>query len=327
MAYHHIHGHEPQIAFLKQVVLTGKTAQAYLFSGPEGVGKKTVALSFAASLLCPSPGRRGEGCGLCSTCERIKKGIHPDAIIISPAGANIKVQDIREMIAATAIHPLEGSRRVVIIDEADRMSEPAANTMLKTLEEPREGNFFILVTARPHQLPITIISRTQILHFSPLPQDEITEFMIKNTRTPKEKAKIIASCASGSISQALHLTRADYLSFREKMAGNLKKALLSGAMAPLLLSRFLSQEKVDLEEKLSLLATLFRDALWLKETGSAEGIVNVDLLEIIEILADKLAPRQMARNIRTLTQALLDLEQNANKSLTLDASLFSLSYP
>ncbi|MCX7981489.1 MAG: DNA polymerase III subunit delta' [Syntrophales bacterium] len=326
MVYHHIYGHEKQIAFLKHVVSTKKIAHAYVFCGPEGIGKRTVALSFAASLLCPSS-EEGAGCGHCSTCERTMKGSHPDTVIISPTVATIKIQDIRDAIMATTLHPLEGLRRVVIIDEADHMSEPAANAILKTLEEPRPGNFFLLITARPYRLPPTIISRSQLIAFSPLARSQLTRFLLDQTKLSREQAEIIAACTDGRISKALSLANDEYFSFREEMHHALTSAIKSKALAPLILSRFISQEKMELEDKLTVLTTLFRDALWLKETGSTEGIANVDFLEIIRILAHQLSPRQILLNIQTLTQAQLDLELNANKSLTLDASLFSLSFP
>lgn len=322
MIYRHVYGHESQISFLQQVASFGKTAHAYLFVGPDGIGKRLVAVSFAASLLCPDG-----GCGSCPVCERTIKGTHPDTIHISPVGSNIRIQDIREAIMATAIRPLEGSKRIIIINEADLMSEPAANAVLKTLEEPRRGNVFLLITARPHKLSLTITSRCQILSFSPLSGAQLTSFLADKTDLPKEKIEIIAALAEGSVSKALFLARGEYLSLREGLKHTLKQAIESKNLAPVILSRFLAQEKIEIEEKLNILTSLFRDALWFRETGSREGIVNLDFIDVIKILAQALDPGQMIKNIQILARANQNLEQNVNKSLTLEASLFSLSFP
>jgi len=327
MTYAHIHGHEAPIAFLKEVVSSQRTAHAYLFFGPEGIGKKKVALSFAASLLCPTPARAGEGCGACSSCKRVLKGTHPDIITISAIGTSIRIQEIRDAITAIKVRPLEGSNRVVIIDEAERMSEPAANAVLKTLEEPPRGNFFLLITARPYKLPTTIVSRCQPLMFSPLSKAQIMGFLKESLKLPEEKAEIIAACAGGSVSEALKLSHPDYLSFREKMQSIWKTVLAAGPMAPVVLSRALGQDKIELEEKLHFLATLFRDALWFQETRAKEGIVNLDFFETVKTIGERLAPGQIIKNIQALTQARLNLEQNVNKSLTLEASLVSLTFP
>lgn len=327
MTYQTIYGHESPIAFLKRAVTSGKAAHAFIFSGPEGVGKRTVALAFAASLLCPVAPSSGEGCGNCPSCRRVQHDKHPDLVTIVPTGAMIRIQDIRDMIRLTTIHPMESAGRVILIDDADRMNEQAANALLKTLEEPNPRNTFILVTARAYKLPATIQSRCQRVTFSPLTKDALARFLMEKHGMEESQAALLAASAAGSVSRALYLAREEYLTFRETLSSLLRSGITSHSSLTLGLSSLLSSDKVTIEDQLDLLGTVFRDALWLKETGIIDGLMNREYTDIITLLAEKLSTVELIENIRLLTDTMLSLEQNVNRSLTLDATLFRLRVP
>jgi len=324
--YRQIYGHEVPIGLLKNAVSTGKSAHAFIFSGPDGIGKRTVALAFAASLLCPEGSSSGEGCGECSSCQRIAHGNHPDLLLIAPKGAMIRIQDIRDLIHVTTIHPLEDRGRVILIDQADRMNDQAANALLKTLEEPRPKNALILITARAYQLPITIQSRCQRVVFSPLSKNDLTRYLVEQRGLTSATASALADWAEGSVSRALHLSRREYLSLREQVVSHLKEGIV-GHRLPLALSTLLSADKEMVEDQLDMICSLFRDALWLKETGKTEGLMNGDYVDVVGLLAHQLDASALLDNIRLLMGATLSLEQNVNRSLTLDATLFRLRAP
>jgi len=327
MSFQHILGHETQISFLREVMAKGKSAHAYIFSGPDGIGKKTVAIGFAMSYLCPNPASPGEGCGICHTCQRIQRGSHPDLLMVNPTGNTIKIQDIRETIVASSLRPLEGKGRVIIIDEADRLTEPAANALLKTLEEPHRRNVFVLITARPYRLPLTVVSRCQHLSFYPLSTVHLVRYLSEKAGCDPAQAEVIAHAAGGSVSRAIGLCKEEYLSFRAKLLDVMEKATEQKALFPLTLLRLFAQNDLDLEEKLDFLITFFRDILWIKETGTHQGVLNVDFLKIIKPWAERLSGPALVDNIRIVSQAKSALEENANKALTLDATLFRLSFP
>ncbi len=142
--------------------LTGP-AQAYLFVGPSGVGKARVARIFAAGLLCPSDGVHDAPC---RSCRRVESGNHPDLVLVEPDGAaSVGVDQVRSTILAANLAPVEGARKVFIIDEASTMTDGAANALLKTLEEPSRSTHFILVAESEEDLPPTVGSRCRVLQF------------------------------------------------------------------------------------------------------------------------------------------------------------------
>ena len=148
-----------------------------LFAGPSGVGKRLTALAVAQALNCTNTsqgsGLRAEGsvdaCGACAACTRIARGVHPDVLFVEPGDSGaIKIDQVRDIVDRAQYRPFEGRRRVVIIDEADALVQPAQNALLKTLEEPTPSSVFILVTSRPDMLLPTVLSRCPQLRFRPL---------------------------------------------------------------------------------------------------------------------------------------------------------------
>ncbi|WP_119316783.1 DNA polymerase III subunit gamma/tau, partial [Calidithermus terrae] len=175
---------------VKEVLLnalrSGRLAQAYLFSGPRGVGKTTSARLIAQAVNCTGSdeGVRGahagnagnptRPCGVCEGCRLVREGRHPDVLEID-AASNNSVEDVRDLREKILLAPLLSSRKVVILDEAHMMSKSAFNALLKTLEEPPEHVIFIFATTEPERMPPTILSRTQHFRFRRLSEGEIAE--------------------------------------------------------------------------------------------------------------------------------------------------------
>lgn len=153
-----ISGHERQLEFLKNALQKDKLAHAYTFAGPSSVGKKTIALQLAQSLL-----------------EARENRFHPDLLEIS-GEEGIKIEQIRDLIYKLALKPYQAKYKVAIIDNAEQMNEEAANALLKSLEEPKPYTIIILITSNPGRLPKTIISRTQKINFGFVAGDEFVKF-------------------------------------------------------------------------------------------------------------------------------------------------------
>jgi len=177
MSFSSIYGQEGPIAVLRGAIGKNRVPHAFLFYGAEGIGKRTTALVFAKALNCEKGG--ADSCDGCTSCRKIDSGNHPDILIIEPEGQFIKVADIKGLQERMRFRPLEGARRVVIIDDAERMNITSANSLLKTLEEPSPTNVFVLVSSRPHLLPLTIPSRCHRLRFNPVQRDVIAAFLEK----------------------------------------------------------------------------------------------------------------------------------------------------
>ena len=168
-----LRGHENLRTSLSQLAHTEKLPSSLLFSGVAGVGKKLVARELAEQLLCtsPTPSVRG-GCGDCSACKLVRIGNHPDLRIIELADENSSVDDLRATLERLSLRAFMGRRKVTILNDADSLSVVGANILLKTLEEPRPENFFVLIAETPSRLPQTVLSRCQRWFFDRLsPQD------------------------------------------------------------------------------------------------------------------------------------------------------------
>ena len=168
--------HEPQWERLRRARAGGRLSHALVITGNPGLGKRVFAHLFARSLLCRAPAADGQPCGHCRSCRFLAAGSHPDFRYIAPEaeGKPIRVEEIREFTAWSVLTPQEGEYRVTLIVPADSMNASAANSLLKTLEEPVPGNHILLVTSRPAALPATVRSRCQqvALRAPPAPQAE-----------------------------------------------------------------------------------------------------------------------------------------------------------
>ncbi|MBI4126689.1 MAG: DNA polymerase III subunit delta' [Deltaproteobacteria bacterium] len=194
-------GHEHQIAQLQQTLAGGKMSHASLLSGLRGIGKHRVATVMAMALTCQTT----TPCGTCASCRKIEKRQHPDVFFLAPDGDWVKIEQIRTLTAQLQLHSLEGKAKVVIMDDVDRMTESAANALLKTLEEPPPSTYFFLVTPHPHRLVATIRSRCQGITFSPLAEKEIGTYLTKHAEKDRDTALRLASISQGSLGTACTL--------------------------------------------------------------------------------------------------------------------------
>ncbi|MFA5182257.1 MAG: DNA polymerase III subunit delta' [Syntrophales bacterium] len=321
MSFQDIYGHEKQIALLKSALTGGRLAHAYLFHGREGIGKKAAAMAFAEAILCER--KEAEACRACLSCKKTGHGNHPDLITIAAEGAFIKIQAIKDLLHMIAFRPLEGGRRLFIIDEADRMNQTAANALLKTLEEPSPANILVLITSKPYTLPRTILSRCQQIRFSPLRQETVAAYLEKRETLAPETAGMIAAAAEGSIQRALQLNQDDYLVDRKAVMGHIAADHSGDPLRRLSLLRYLGKDKKDVPEKLSILLSCFRDALIWKELPGNQAPVNSAEKDDLQAMT-RLTTNDILSNLQTVSASIRALEYNANKLLTLEAMTFTL---
>lgn len=211
-----IHSQDTAVRTLRRSLASGKTAHAYLFAGPPGVGKHLTARVLSAALNCEEMG--DDACGECISCRKIKKDVHPDVFKIGPLPnkKNIPVDSIRELQKRLLLRPHEGRSKVVIVEPADMMTEPAANALLKTLEEPGSGRFLVLVTSRVSYMLPTVRSRCQIIRFSALPEAVVEKLLLDAGASP-EKASAAAALSGGSMTRAISYLEEDIEGCVEKI--------------------------------------------------------------------------------------------------------------
>lgn len=204
-----IPGQERAMAFLRQAA--GRPHHAYLLAGPEGGGKSLAARAFAAALLCTEG-----GCGLCRNCRLALEDKHPNQVVVEPEGRDIHVDTVRAEIWHPAYRTApEPGRKVFVIREADRLNPAAADVLLKVLEEPPAETVILLLSARPDELPETVLSRCHVVTFLPLSERFVVE-TLTGEGADAGRAALAARLAGGNLGRARRLaTDPDGLSFRE----------------------------------------------------------------------------------------------------------------
>ena len=327
-------------AVLKRMLASDRLPGALLFTGEEGVGKKLFALEVARALNCRTP-KDHEGCGVCAACMRIAKlnyptrddpdefipiiwTDHPDVGMVVAPKRVLRVEQMRQIEKEANFRPLEGKARVFLIDEADKLNDASANALLKVLEEPPRTSHLILITARPAMLLPTILSRCQMIRFSPLTPAEIESHLVKNTDIDKKTARLRARAAAGSMGRALSGDLVTFTSQRKAMLKVLQALAVSNDRAQLLRSAEQlneAQYKEEFEERLDVLETLIRDAWMLSLGVGTAQLVNEDLSTELEEIGRKIDPSRAADWILQIEDLREQLIVNVNRKVTTD-SLF-----
>lgn len=173
MAWSEIRGQQLAVTMLQADLAKQRVAAAYLFAGPQGVGKRLAALELARALICE--GGSGESCGQCDHCRRMQRGTHPDLHLLVPQGSakNIRIDDVRRVLERVHLRPFMARRQVVILDEAECLTDEAGNLLLKSLEEPPAHAAFVLLSAQPSACLPTVVSRCNVVRFGRVPAGDV----------------------------------------------------------------------------------------------------------------------------------------------------------
>jgi DNA polymerase-3 subunit delta' len=223
-------GHDEAVAVLKEVVASERVTHAWLFVGPPGIGKLHTARVFAAALNCPAGGD-----GTCDSCRRILRGVHPDVHLIVPEGDNLLVEDVRAVREEASRTHYEAPTAVFILDEADRLTEAAANALLKVLEEPPSSVVFVLVARSAEALVDTVPSRAHTLPFVSLSLAELTTALAHDLQLDPDQTAWAAAASHGRLARARALLTDEAARTRRAsvldLTGRLATGQPSGALA------------------------------------------------------------------------------------------------
>ena len=328
-------GQERAKQVITHSILNRRIPHAYLFSGIAGVGKGSMGKAIAASLNCESP-EGTQACGTCTSCRQIMGGNFPDFIVVRPDKDSIRIKQIREVQDSLRFAPFKGGHRVIVLDQADTMTEEAANAFLKTLEEPPKRNLFILNAVEPDNLLPTIVSRCQKVPFVPLPGNLVADYLVREIGIQKDVAVVLAKLSEGSLGKAIAMTESDFLEHREKW---LRQAMEiprldpeqaldvalelseTGAVANKEGSKYEIGGLLDL---LGVFAIWYRDLLVVKKEGSEDLIVNADYRDQLKNFARKFKLLQLYESLLVLDQAQRDIRMRRNKALVLERTILRL---
>lgn len=299
----------------------GRLPHALLLTGPAGMGKIKFAQTWMHGLLCESPVTSGLPCGVCRGCQLLAAGSHPDYRWVAPPedGKVITVDQVRELIGYLALTPQYGAHKIAAVHPADKLNINAANSLLKTLEEPPPRSSMLLVTAHPARLPATILSRCQRIHFSPPPIEQTLAWLRQRLPTP-EAAPLLLKLADGAPLRALALGEAGAWQGREELL-TLMERLARGEAEPVAAAE--AALKLGLRETLYCLYSWSSDMARFAAVGDAAPLVNEDLEERLRVLARNVSLRALIGQLDQVTRGLQWVDRQLNPQLLMEDTLLA----
>jgi DNA polymerase-3 subunit delta' len=315
-----VFGHERAVGALLTAARTGRAGQAYLVAGPPGVGKRTVARAFAQAMLCDAaPADRP--CGACRACRMVAQDVHPD-VHLGPVP--LRVDDVRGLQRGLALAPVEARQRVALLAEIDRASGGAANSLLKTLEEPPTHALLLLTTSVPEAVLPTIRSRCRIVPLRPLAPDEARRAIEEGLGVPAERAALLARLSAGRPGWAMAaVDEGGALAGRDEWLGALAEVRGVRTAGRLELAERLAEGSGGLDEGLVVWRGWWRDVLLVRH-GVRGPVVNNDRLAELEAAAGRYSVPAVIGALRAVETALERLAANANPRLVLEALVLAL---
>jgi DNA polymerase-3 subunit delta' len=318
MAFKDIVGHKDVIELLKTGLLSNRIPASPLFAGPDGVGKAFVSRVFIKALYCKDS--LADSCDTCISCKKIDDGNHPDVMWVYPEGKGeeIKIDGIRNLTEKMYLKPFESDKKVFVIVDADNMREPAANALLKTLEEPASDSFIILITSIPERLPETIISRCQKINFRFISSFVICDNLQKKLGTNKRTAEIVSSMCDGRYGLAVRLIRSDTAQFRTQIIKSLQNP------NPSFVGILFDQSRDVILDRLQLGCMWFRDILVYKLTQSKEHLIYPDCEAQVSAQSKYFSINRIQNVIDSFISARSKIESRVDATLVLENLLMQL---
>jgi DNA polymerase-3 subunit delta' len=326
-------GHEWAVSLLKQHIAHDAVRHAYLFAGPPGVGRRTLAIRFARALTCTNPPAPGESCGTCRACQQIEAMTYPDLSVVQAEteGAVLKIDQVREVNHGLSLKPYQSKHRVALFLRFQEANLNAQNALLKTLEEAPAYAILILTADNAEQLLPTIVSRCEIMRLRALPIDVVFGHLEQNGASPDD-ALLLAHLSNGRPGYALRLLNdPDALKARTERLDDLKELMSATRVRKFAYADKLARDKDTFRRVLMLWSSYYRDVMLTaaqatpgKAPGTSSPLANVDRAEEIAALAKSLSLPQARRAVSSLERAVELLDKNINARLLAEVTLLDL---
>jgi DNA polymerase-3 subunit delta' len=319
-------GHRWAVDLLRRHVANGEARHAYLFAGPPGVGRRTLALRFARALNCTNPPAPGEFCGTCRDCRQIEAMQHPDLSVVQAEyqGGVLKVDQVRSVQHMLSLRPYQSAYRVALFLRFQEANASAQNALLKTLEEAPPYAILLLTADAPEQLLPTIVSRCEVMRLRPSNADEV-QSMLVGSGVESARAGMIGHISAGRPGYAARLvSEPGLLKARQERLEEMNRLLRSTRVEKFAHALVLAKDKDAMRQALTFWLSFWRDVM-LKAADASVPIANVDYGPQIEELASRLGFEAACRIVRDLELGIQRLERNINARLL--AEVLLLGWP
>ncbi len=331
MSFENILGQDQVKHILSNSLSKNQLAHAYLFFGPESIGKKRTAFEFAKALNCLTSGPI-EACDNCDPCRKIDRGLHPDIFFTQPTRSTptareavIKIDEIRKLQTKLGYLPYEGRTKVAIIDDAEKLNLQAANSFLKTLEEPPDSTILILIASNIHKLLPTIQSRCQSIRFNPLPVSAIKQVLLQQSEIeldPQElDFRVIRS--KGQVRRALEENILDLAEYRDELIKLIDLISFKNVDILFKWTKKMGREHQIIMEVLEELLGLIRDLAFLRNSVSKKQLINKDLEPQMASICKRKTSSQWLKLASTIHDTQQSILANANLQLSLENMLLN----
>lgn len=310
-------GQEFSKKYFREAVKNNRVSHSYIINGPDGIGKSVFALHMAELLLCTA---EEKPCGVCNSCTKIEKLIHPDVKIIDNGKKSIGVNEIRRLIDEVGTKPYEGEKKIIIIKNADNITPEGQNALLKTLEEPPNNVVLILLVEFIEEILQTILSRCQILRFGRASLNSILDYLSKAGYN-KAEAEIAANLSDGILGRALSGLDSKYIGLRKQTIEVASKLVKVDALTGIEYEKFFMDNKDEIDYILDILTTWNRDILIFKSTKNAKNIINKDFYDLLVEESQLLSYNRLDRILDTIKDTSEKLKQYANFQLAVEIML------
>lgn len=306
MYFEKIKGQNFAKKYLTNSIKSNMVSHAYMFEGPNGIGKNTMARELAAILL-----------------EMENLFNSPDYIEIKPDGNSIKIAQIRKLQSDILVKPYK-SYKIYVIDEAQKMTVEAQNALLKTLEEPPKYAIIILITDNKESLLDTIKSRCEIIKFTPIPMQEVASYLTMNGIDSK-RASLLANFSRGSMKKAIELSESEEFHLMREEVQKYVETFLNGNLIEIIdIQSSIEKYKDQITNVLDLLINYFRDIMMVKENVDNSMIINLDRLIFVKNMSNKTTYSQLSKIIDIIEETKNKLRSNCNFNISIQVMTLNI---